>query len=206
MDSWERTEHQAQRLKPQHNRRRELLESLELLKNLLIPFRTADPEINLLIQEALWLASRADRPTAEISERKPWLFRAVRDGALERIPGATILARKILDLLPNPGSESQDTPAPADPDYPAPGNTKFKLRLFISGDSRASRAAQENLKVIVKVLGDCEYQVIDVLTHPEAAEIERIIATPTLLRDQPQPKRKVIGDLSDLKTVLLILT
>ena len=45
--------------------------------------------------------------------------------------------------------------------------------------------------------------MIDVLVHPEMAEEERIMATPTLIKSLPLPLRRVIGDLSDTEKVLL---
>ena len=41
------------------------------------------------------------------------------------------------------------------------------------------------------------------LEHPEMAENERILATPTLIKSLPLPLRRVIGDLSDKDKVLL---
>jgi circadian clock protein KaiB len=48
-----------------------------------------------------------------------------------------------------------------------------------------------------------ELQIVDVLEHPQAAEDERILATPTLIKRLPPPLRRVIGDLSDKHKVLL---
>lgn len=45
--------------------------------------------------------------------------------------------------------------------------------------------------------------MIDVLDHPQLAEDERILATPTLIKQLPPPLRRVIGDLSDKDKVLL---
>ena len=45
--------------------------------------------------------------------------------------------------------------------------------------------------------------VIDVLERPQLAEDERILATPTLIKQLPSPLRRVIGDLSDTEKVLL---
>jgi len=45
--------------------------------------------------------------------------------------------------------------------------------------------------------------VIDVLEHPELAERDKILATPTLVKRLPEPMRKIIGDLSDREKVLL---
>jgi circadian clock protein KaiB len=45
--------------------------------------------------------------------------------------------------------------------------------------------------------------VIDVLEQPQAAEEEKILATPTLVKELPPPARRVIGDLSDTEKVFL---
>jgi len=42
-----------------------------------------------------------------------------------------------------------------------------------------------------------------VLEHPDLAENDKILATPTLIKQLPPPLRKVIGDLSDKEKVLL---
>jgi circadian clock protein KaiB len=42
-----------------------------------------------------------------------------------------------------------------------------------------------------------------VLEHPELAEQDKILATPTLIKQLPPPLRRVIGDLSDADKVLL---
>jgi circadian clock protein KaiB len=44
---------------------------------------------------------------------------------------------------------------------------------------------------------------VDVLEDPEAAETERVLATPTLIKRLPPPLRRVIGDMSDKDKVLL---
>jgi circadian clock protein KaiB len=44
---------------------------------------------------------------------------------------------------------------------------------------------------------------VDVLEHPQRAEDEKILATPTLIKQLPPPLRRVIGDLSDKEKVLL---
>jgi circadian clock protein KaiB len=42
-----------------------------------------------------------------------------------------------------------------------------------------------------------------VLEHPQLAENDRILATPTLIKQLPPPLRRVIGDLSNRDKVLL---
>jgi circadian clock protein KaiB len=51
--------------------------------------------------------------------------------------------------------------------------------------------------------GQYDLEIIDVLEHPEVAEREKILATPTLIKQLPPPLRRVIGDLSDKDKVLL---
>ena len=67
-----------------------------------------------------------------------------------------------------------------------------------------SRTAIRNLETLRSRLnGDAAVEVIDVRERPELAEADRILATPTLVRLEPEPVRKIIGDLSDIQRVLL---
>jgi circadian clock protein KaiB len=83
----------------------------------------------------------------------------------------------------------------------------LRLKLYIAGRSPRSRRAIDNLREIADLaLGEpCEIELIDVLEHPEQAERERILATPTLLKDFPLPRRRITGDLSDTEQVLRII-
>jgi circadian clock protein KaiB len=54
-----------------------------------------------------------------------------------------------------------------------------------------------------ELAGQYELQIIDVLENPQLAEDEKILATPTLIKQLPPPLRRVIGDLSDTEKVLL---
>lgn len=65
--------------------------------------------------------------------------------------------------------------------------------------------AIENLRIICEsdLKGQFEVEVVDVLEHPSLAENEKILATPTLVKQLPEPVRKIIGDLSDREKVLL---
>ena len=80
----------------------------------------------------------------------------------------------------------------------------LSLRLYVSGQALNSRAAIRNLESLRQQLTkDAAVEVIDVREKPELAEEDRILATPTLVRRQPTPVRKIIGDLSDIDRVLL---
>jgi circadian clock protein KaiB len=82
---------------------------------------------------------------------------------------------------------------------------KFQLKLYITGASARADMAIANLRRICEdeLRGEYELEIIDVLEHPEAAEDDRILATPTLIKNLPPPLRRVIGDLSDKDKVLL---
>jgi len=83
--------------------------------------------------------------------------------------------------------------------------SQFVLRLFVTGKTAKAEAAIANLRRICEeeLQGKYELQIVDVLEHPQAAEDERILATPTLIKRLPPPLRRVIGDLSDKHKVLL---
>jgi circadian clock protein KaiB len=86
-----------------------------------------------------------------------------------------------------------------------PRLSKFLLKLYITGTSARAEIAIANLKRICEedLGGAYQLEIIDVLEHPEAAETDRIVATPTLVKQLPPPLRRVIGDLSDRDKVLL---
>ena len=75
----------------------------------------------------------------------------------------------------------------------------FEFRVYVAGPTSRSHAAVANLRALCEasVPDDHEIEVIDVMERPEAAEEERVLATPTVLRLSPQPRRRVVGDLSD---------
>lgn len=77
------------------------------------------------------------------------------------------------------------------------------LRLYVSGQALNSRAAIRNLETLRAAVGEtAAVEVIDVREHPELAEEDRILATPTLVRREPTPVRKIIGDLSNIQRVM----
>ncbi len=61
-----------------------------------------------------------------------------------------------------------------------------------------------NLRRICEAELGAQYdlEIIDVVEHPQIAEAQRILATPTLVKQLPLPLRRVIGDLSDREKVL----
>ena len=82
---------------------------------------------------------------------------------------------------------------------------KAILKLYVTGQTPRSKRAIANMRRICEedLKGNYELIVIDVLERPQLAEDEKIIATPTLIKELPPPLRRVIGDLSLKEKVLL---
>jgi len=81
----------------------------------------------------------------------------------------------------------------------------YLLKLYITGKTHRSDCAISNLRRICdeELSGKYQVVVIDVLEQPQLAENEKILATPTLIKELPPPVRRVIGDLSDSEKVLM---
>ena len=82
---------------------------------------------------------------------------------------------------------------------------KYLLKLYVTGQTPRAAVAIDNLRRICEddLGGRYDVEIIDVLTHPQLAEDEKVLATPTLIKSLPPPLRRVIGDLSDKEKVLL---
>lgn len=77
--------------------------------------------------------------------------------------------------------------------------TDFSFRLYVAGRTDRSQAALANLRILCESRRPRRYEieVIDTLERPDLAEEARILATPTVVRLEPLPELRVIGDLSD---------
>jgi circadian clock protein KaiB len=89
-------------------------------------------------------------------------------------------------------------------DKPVPPN-RYLLRLYVAGLTTRSSTAIRNLrKICDEHLQDrCTLEVIDIYEHPTLARGEQIIAAPTLIKQLPEPLRRLIGDMADTKRVLV---
>ena len=81
---------------------------------------------------------------------------------------------------------------------------KHVLNLFVSGASPNSMRAIVNLKNVCETYlpGRYTLEIIDVYQQRELAEKEQLIALPLLIKKQPLPERRIIGDLSNTSKVL----
>ena len=82
---------------------------------------------------------------------------------------------------------------------------KKVLRLYVTGRTPRSQRAIDTLRSICETELDYSFEldVIDVLQNPQLAEDQKILATPTVVKELPPPVRRIIGDLSDSEKVLL---
>jgi circadian clock protein KaiB len=80
----------------------------------------------------------------------------------------------------------------------------YLLRLFVTGSTPRSVRAIQNIRAICnqELAGRYELEVIDLYRHPEQAKPEQIVVAPTLMKMFPLPVRRLVGDLSNLRSVL----
>jgi len=75
---------------------------------------------------------------------------------------------------------------------------QYVLRLYTSGSTPRSARAIRNLKRIceARLHGRYDLVVIDIYQQPGLARDDQIVATPTLVKEKPAPRRILIGDFS----------
>jgi circadian clock protein KaiB len=87
----------------------------------------------------------------------------------------------------------------------SPARKEWILRLYVAGQTARAAAALANLEGICEkhLAGRYRIEVIDLVTHPQLARADQIVALPTLVRRLPPPVKKIIGDLSSEENVLV---
>ena len=100
--------------------------------------------------------------------------------------------------MKTPGAKTKASPPP---------EFEWDLRLYVAGASAKSLLAFKNLKALCEahLAGQYRIEVIDLVTSPQLAQADQILALPTLVRKLPLPIRKLIGDLSNTERVLVSL-
>ena len=87
---------------------------------------------------------------------------------------------------------------------PTSSDARYVLRLFVAGMTPRSQRAIENLRRICDgpLARRVDLEIVDIYQQPHLAELYQIVAAPSLLRLEPLPQRRLIGDLSDEARVL----
>jgi circadian clock protein KaiB len=73
----------------------------------------------------------------------------------------------------------------------------FSFRLYVAGDAQNSARAIANLTAMcdARLAGRHQIEILDVFGNPERALADGVMMTPTLIRVEPTPIRRVIGSL-----------
>lgn len=81
----------------------------------------------------------------------------------------------------------------------------YNLRLYVAGQTPKSVAALANLTRLCEkhLPGRYSIEVIDLMKDPALAQRDQIVAIPTLIRQLPEPLKRIIGDLSNAEKVLI---
>ena len=81
---------------------------------------------------------------------------------------------------------------------------KLVLQLYVSGMSLKSMEAIENIKRLCDehLQGAFELEIIDLYKNPEAASEQQIVFSPSLIKQLPLPKKRLIGTFADTEKVI----
>jgi circadian clock protein KaiB len=81
------------------------------------------------------------------------------------------------------------------------------FKVYVAGRTAKSGRVINALRRMCDedVNGEYELTVIDILESPELAEQDDVIATPTVVREQPPPHRRIIGGLHNTEEIVIAL-
>jgi circadian clock protein KaiB len=82
---------------------------------------------------------------------------------------------------------------------------RYILRLYVTGQTTRSLRSIENLRGLCEkyLKGQFDLEIVDIYQQPALAAEGQIIAAPTLIKIMPLPLRRLVGDFSDQKRVIL---
>ena len=85
-----------------------------------------------------------------------------------------------------------------------PVRSAYELHLYFVGPSLRTNLAINNLKKLCseRLAGRCKLRYFDLYENPGLARDAQIVAAPTLVKKNPLPERRVVGDLSNLDRVI----
>jgi circadian clock protein KaiB len=83
-------------------------------------------------------------------------------------------------------------------------DSRYVLTLYVTGLTVRSLQAIANIRAICaeRLQSRHVLTVVDISQDPDVAREQQIIAAPTLIKSDPPPRRRLIGDLSDRTRVL----
>lgn len=73
----------------------------------------------------------------------------------------------------------------------------WRITVYVAGSTVTGGGTIEALRAMASRLElDVHFDVIDVIDDPAGAERGRVLATPTVVRESPLPRVRLVGDLS----------
>jgi circadian clock protein KaiB len=81
---------------------------------------------------------------------------------------------------------------------------QLRVRLYVAGDAPNSLAALANLRAALAEFPkhSADVELIDVLSDPDRALRDGVLVTPMLVKFEPPPERRVLGNLRDRGVLL----
>ena len=78
---------------------------------------------------------------------------------------------------------------------------RYVLRLYVTGATDRSLRAVTNLRRFCErnLKGRYDLRVVDIYQQPSLAQAQQIVAAPTLVKSEPLPPKRLVGDFSDQK-------
>lgn len=81
----------------------------------------------------------------------------------------------------------------------------YVLRLYVTGMTPRSTRAISVVRDVCdeRLTGRYSLEIIDVYQQPARISEDQVVAIPTLVKSQPFPMRRIVGDMSNRERLLL---
>jgi circadian clock protein KaiB len=89
----------------------------------------------------------------------------------------------------------------------AADRVRYVLLLYVTGATDRSSRAIANIRWLCEkhLKGRYDLRVVDIYQQPSLAQAQQIIAAPTLVKSEPLPSQRLIGDFSDRERLVVSL-
>ncbi|MFO8102355.1 MAG: circadian clock KaiB family protein [Dehalococcoidia bacterium] len=87
-------------------------------------------------------------------------------------------------------------------------SSRYLLKLYVTNMTPKIEDSIGKLRQVIcdqDLESQYELKIINILENPQLAEGDRVLATPTLIKELPAPVKRLIGDISNTDKVLVRL-
>ncbi|MDX1953082.1 MAG: circadian clock KaiB family protein [Verrucomicrobiota bacterium] len=83
--------------------------------------------------------------------------------------------------------------------------SSYRFKLFIKGGQEGNQNLVQRLNqgFSTHLTSGFELEVVDIDLHPEELEKNHVLAVPMLIKCEPQPLRRLIGDFTNIQKILI---